>query len=300
MSDPLASAFFVVGPTAVGKSELAAALAQACGGEVIGADAFQVYRGLDLLSAKPSEALREAVPHHLIGTVGLEESYHVARYRQEALAAIGAVCARGKVPVICGGTGLYVRALTHGLAELPPGDPALREELAAQPLAALQERLAALDPEGARQVDLANPRRVIRALEVTLASGKPFSAFRQEWEGQEVAARGVLLERPREELYERVALRCRAMLEEGVLEEVRAVGDAIGPGAAQMIGWRELSAVLRGKMTREEALDAMTQATRRYVKRQATWFKRERWLTSLAAGEPGALSEMIRLQRERC
>jgi tRNA dimethylallyltransferase len=267
-------AIFILGPTAVGKSDLAVEFAERIGGEIVGADAFQVYAGLDVLSAKPAKALRKRVPHHLIGEVPLGESFSVAKYRVLAEERIVAITARGSVPIVCGGTGLYVRALTHGLAELPQADETLRAELAAKPLDELVARLHELDP--AARVDKKNPRRVIRALEVCLLTGRPFSSNRGEWQTPP-AVRGMIVTRERDDLHARIAARTEAMLEAGVIAviaEVAATGD-IGATASQMLGLREIQAHIAGRMGRAECIDAIALATRQYAKRQLTWFRRE-------------------------
>ena len=272
-----ASTFFLLGPTAVGKSELAVAFAERIGGEIVGADAFQIYDGLDVLSAKPSRELRARVPHHLIGEVPLSTPFDVAKYRALAAEHIASIAARGRVPIVCGGNGLYIRALTHGLADIPPGDAALRAELEKEPLPSLVARLRALDP--AVQVDEKNPRRVIRALEVCLLSGRPFSSHRTEWK-TEPQVRGIILTRPREELHARIAARTEAMFAEGVIAEVAST-PALGPTASEMLGLREIRAHIAGTMTRDECIAAIAQSTRQYAKRQLTWFRRERayaWL----------------------
>ena len=264
--------FYIVGPTAVGKSEVAAEIAVAIGGEVIGADAFQVYRGLDVLTAKPDSAALKRVPHHLIGEIPLTQSFDVAQYREIASARIAAIANRGRVPVIVGGTGLYVRALTHGLAALPPADEALRAQLGEQPLAALQQQLRELDPAGAVHIDLHNPRRVIRALEVCLLTGRPFSSFRLQSKPAH-PVRGVLLQRDRNALRERVTRRTEQMFAAGVVEEVRSVTE-ISPTAEQAIGFLEIRTLLSGKMDEAECRHRITLQTQQYAKRQMTWFRR--------------------------
>ena len=282
----------MLGPTAVGKSELAVALAERIDGEIVGADAYQIYAGFDILSAKPSAELRARVPHHLIGEIPLTEAFDVVQFRGLALARAREIAARGRIPIVCGGAGLYARALTHGLAETPPSDPALRANLQEQPLEELVTRLRALDP--ATTVDEKNPRRVIRALEVCILTGRPFSSFREEWE-KESAVRGVILTRSRESLNSRIAQRTAAMFREGVVEEVAAAGE-IGPTAAQMLGLREIRALLAGKISREECEARVAQATRQYAKRQLTWFRRERgyvWIDLDAEGDPLSAMEQI-------
>jgi len=287
-------AFFLAGPTAVGKTEAALAIAEACNGEIVGADAFQVYQGLDLLTAKPSPESLARVPHHLVGTVPLSEMFNVARYLESAQAALADIRRRGRLPIIVGGTGLYLRALTRGLSDIPPASDALRAEWASTPLPLLLERLATLDPEAAATIDTKNPRRVLRALEVCLITGKPFSSFRHEWERQP-QFQGVLLERAREELYERIDRRTQAMFAEGVVEEVRAAVAAggVGPTAGQVIGWREITALLRGETTQAEAIASIQQATRRYAKRQMTWFHREPMLVPVSLSGGSGIAQII-------
>ncbi len=280
MSPENSAPFFVIaGPTACGKSELAVRVAERCGGEIVGADAFQIYEGLDILTAKPARELRDRIPHHAIGSVPLTRRFDVAQFVALAHQRMSEIIARGKVAIVCGGTGLYVRALVRGLADLPGADAQLRARLEAQPFEALQSRLAELDPVAASQVDLNNPRRVIRALEVCLLTGRPFSSFRSEWEQAGSAIRGVVLQRERADLHQRIAGRTAAMFAAGVEEEVRAAGE-VGATAVQAIGYREIRELIAGKRTREDCVRAIEEATRQYAKRQMTWFRRE---TSLEA-----------------
>ncbi len=277
--------FFLLGPTAVGKSALAVQFAERIGGEIIGADAFQIYAGLDVLSAKPAAELRLRVPHHLIGEVPLTTRFDVAQWLARAKECITDITARGRVPIVCGGTGLYIRALTHGLAPLPGADAALRASLEKEPLPSLAERLRSLDP--ATTVDLRNPRRVIRALEVCILTGRPFSTFRSEWTG-DAAPRGVILSRPRDELHAAISARTEAMFSAGVIGEVASTGE-VGPTAAQMLGLAEIREHIAGRLTREQCIAAIALATRQYAKRQLTWFRRERafpWIDLSSFSDP--------------
>ncbi len=231
------------------------------------------------------------MPHHLIGEVPLAARFDVAQWLARARACIAHIVARGRVPIVCGGTGLYVRALTHGLAPLPGADAALRASLENEPLSTLAGRLRALDP--ASDVDLRNPRRVIRALEVCILTGRPFSSFRSEWSG-DTARRGVILTLPRDELHAAIGARTEAMFAAGVIEEVARAGE-IGPTAAQMLGLAEIRAHLAGKITRDECVESIALATRQYAKRQLTWFRKERdfeWLDLSITRDP--LVEMLR------
>jgi len=170
--------FFVVGPTATGKSELAADLAREVGGEIVSADAFQIYRGLDLLTAKPDATTLAKAPHHLVGTMSILDEMNAEKFRTLALSAISEIHSRGKFAIVAGGSGLYLKALTHGLSVVPPADPDLRAQLNELSLAELQKKLRELDPKS--DVDLKNRRRVVRAIEICLLSGKAASVQRKE------------------------------------------------------------------------------------------------------------------------
>lgn len=285
---------FIVGPTAVGKTELAAAVARRIDAEIISADAFQIYQGLDLLTAKPNAALLAQARHHLIGEVPRTENFDVAKFLALATARAREIAARGKRVLVVGGTGLYVRALTHGLSELPPSDPQLRAALEAASLLDLQERYAALDPAGALKIDDKNKRRLVRALEVCLLTGQPFSAFREEWAQPAKIGYGFLLIRDRTELSARSDARVVQMFKEGLPDQVRRAGE-IGATAAQVIGLREVQACLRGELSESAAITQIQQATRRYAKRQMTWFRRETMFVPLNLTElsTGAALEII-------
>jgi tRNA dimethylallyltransferase len=273
-SSPSLAPFFLLGPTAVGKSDLAADLARHCGGEIVGADAFQIYRGLDLLTAKPDAPTLARAPHHLIGEISPTETCDAARYAEMAGASIAEIATRGHRPIVVGGTGFYIRALTHGLPDLPAANAALRAELAAQPLVDLVARLAALDPESAAAIDRLNPRRVIRALEVCLLTGRPFSSFRAGRARPRIPLHGALLERDRADLAARIDARTEAMFAADVVEEVRAAGP-LSATAEQVIGLREIRELLAGRITRQECIRLIQARTRQYAKRQATWFARD-------------------------
>jgi tRNA dimethylallyltransferase len=268
-------AFFIVGPTATGKSELAADLAGEIGAEIVSADAFQIYRGLDLLTAKPDASTLAKAPHHLISTTPLHEEMNAEKYRRAATGLVEEINSRGKLAIVVGGSGLYIKALTHGLAPLPEADPRLREQLNAMSLDELRSRLAEVDPEAARTFDTKNRRRVVRALEICLLTRKPASAQRlRERASHSEPVTGVFVFRDREELYQRINQRVEAMFEQGVIKEVRAVG-VMGTTASQMIGFREIRELLDGKMSLMQCIAEIQQATRRYAKRQLTWFRRQ-------------------------
>ena len=274
-------AFFIVGPTATGKSELAADVAPEVGAEIVSADAFQIYRGLDLLTAKPDASTLAKAPHHLIGIVPLAEEMNAEKFRRLAWRAIDEINSRCKLAIVVGGSGLYIKALTHGLAPLPESDPKLREQLNAMSLDELRSRLAQLDPEAGRTIDTKNRRRVVRALEICLLTGKPVSEVVDPTGrgdpgrlGSTIPATGIFVFRDREELYQRINQRVEAMFERGVIEEARTAG-ATGATASQMIGLREIRELLDGKISLLQCIAEIQQATRRYAKRQLTWFRQQ-------------------------
>ena len=273
----LKDVFFIVGPTATGKSELAAEVAAALNAEIVSADAFQIYRGLDLLSAKPDAATLAKVPHHLIGKVPIAEEMNAEKFRTFARQAIGDLQSRGKSVIVVGGSGLYVKALTHGLSVASAADPDLRAQLNELSLADLQKKLRELDPNTV--VDLKNRRRVVRAIEICLLSGDPASKQRRGW-NEDVAANGVFIFRDRDDLYGRINRRVERMFESGVIEEVRGAG-GMSETASKMIGLREIRELLDGKMSPAQCVAAIQQATRRYAKRQLTWFRRQTNFESL-------------------
>jgi len=272
-------AFFIVGPTATGKTELAADLASEIDAELVSADAFQIYRGLELLTAKPDTSTLAKAPHHLIGTVALSEEMNVEKYRRAATRLVEEINSRRKLAIVVGGSGLYIKALTHGLASLPETDPRLREKLNAISLDELRSQLAELDAEAARTIDIKNRRRVVRALEICLLTGQAATEVvagvgDRGRPGPAIPATGVFVFRDREELYQRINQRVEAMFEQGVIEEVRAAR-LMSTTASQMIGFREIRELLDGKMSLMQCIAAIQQATRRYAKRQLTWFRRQ-------------------------
>ena len=270
----------IVGPTAVGKTELALRLVESLNGEIVSADSRLFYRGMDIGTAKPTPAELERVPHHLIDVADPDETWSLGLFQQRAREAIGAIHARGRLPFLVGGTGQYVRAVTRGWS--PPeveADPRLRAIL--EGLAAergrdwLYQRLSRLDPPAAGIIDPRNLRRTVRALEVILTTGRPFSDQR----GQEESTFDELilgLRRPRSELYARIDTRIETMFEEGLLEEVKSLlAKGYSPDLPSMsgIGYRECCRVLQGELSMAEAKALMRRSTRAFVRRQSNWFK---------------------------
>ncbi len=280
----LAPLVAILGPTASGKSALGVWLAERLGGEIVACDSTQLYRGFDIGTAKPSAAERRGIPHHLIDVLDPSEEATAGGYRQLALAVLEDLRRRGRLPIFTVGTGLYLRALLEGLAEAPQRSEELRERLRASaeehPAGYLHRVLKRLDPEAAQKIAPADEQKLIRAIEVCVLARKPVSevlqAGRQPLEGWRALKIGLMP--PREKLNERINARTDAMLEGGWLREVQALlerGLHHDAKPFDFIGYRELRGVLRGKIPVEEAREAIQQATRRYAKRQLTWFRKE-------------------------
>ena len=273
----------LMGATGVGKSALALDLAEARGTAIVSCDSMQVYRGLDIGTAKPSPAERARVVHHLIDCADIHEVYSAARWAADARAVIRAENAAGRVPLICGGTGLYLKALLSGLADIPPEDADVRRELAAElaavGVAAMHARLVAVDAATASRLHATDTQRILRALGVYRTTGRPLSVWHAEQapgEGEAVDCPVFVLELPRHALRRRLAERFAAMLDAGWLAEVRWLADQQLPDthpAMRAVGYRQLLDVVRGAMTLEEGMREGITATRRYAKRQDTWFR---------------------------
>jgi tRNA dimethylallyltransferase len=286
--------FFIVGPTAVGKSAMAAEVAEQLDAEIVNADAFQIYRGLDVLTGKPEARTQRRAPHHLLGSVPLSEAMSAGKFRVSALGTLAGIRSRGKNAIVVGGSGLYVKGLTDGFDDVPPPDPVLRAQLNELSLAQLVCQLQATNPELAVRVDLRNRRRVMRALEIA-SSGKNRPS--REWNGvaaagigsveisavetgaatREARAQsegGILLIRDRDDLYGRINDRVYAMFRADVEEEARGLTE-IGSTAAHALGLRQLQRFIAGEISRDECIAQIQQATRRYAKRQLTWFRHQ-------------------------
>jgi len=272
----------IVGPTAVGKTELAIQLAEKLNGEIVSADSRLFYRGLDIGTAKPTREERARMPHHLIDVAAPDETWSLALFQQKARAIIADIYVRGKLPFLVGGTGQYITAVTQGWTppEVFPNEK-LRDELGKMKNELggqwLYDRLKMLDPEAAESIDARNVRRTIRALEVIFTTGRKFSEQRGQSESPyQLITIG--LTRPRPELYQRVDARIEAMFARGFLDEVRALldqGYAPSLPSLSAIGYREAVAVLQNKMTLDEAITQMKRLTRVFVRRQSNWFKLE-------------------------
>ena len=276
--------FYICGPTASGKSALALETAVRLDGEIVNADAFQLYRGLEIVSAAPPVSERGTVPHHLYGVLDPAAAADAGAYHRLAMPVIAEIQSRGKTPVIVGGSGLYLKFLTHGPAPLPVGDDSLRAELDACPLDELVARLRALDPVEAARTALQNRRFVSRALEICLLTGQKASDLRDQWESKtrEISSslRGIVIQRTRVDLHARIAARTRWMLDNGAVEEVASL-TTYSANLEKAIGFREIRALIAGETDRVTCEELINAATRQYAKRQETWFRREKWLEML-------------------
>lgn len=272
---------YVCGPTASGKTALAIELARQTHGEIVNADAFQLYRGLEVISAAPSLEERLEVPHHLYGVLSAEQSADAGTYMRMALPVIEEIQSRGKTPIVTGGSGLYLKFLTHGPAPLPQGDAQMRAEMDRWSLEQLVAELKRLDPVEAERTALQNRRFVARAVEICWLTGQKASELRDGWlaktQAVESRLRGLVIQRPRAVLHERIGLRTKQMLAHGAVAEVAAIGDVSG-NCEKAIGFREIQQLLAGEISLETCEEKINAATRQYAKRQETWFRRETWL----------------------
>ncbi len=288
----------LAGPTAVGKSEIALRLAEQLGGEIISADSMQVYRGLDIGTAKPAPADRARVPHHLIDICDLTGAFDAAQFARLAHRAVAEIQSHGRVPVLCGGTGLYFKAFLEGLGEAPPADATLRAELEAAPLENLLAELRERDPAAYERIDKKNPRRVIRAVEVIRLTGKPFSAQQSRWgetpgepQGQnetsgsrgrsphQSMSRVFCFTRSSADLHARINVRVDAMFGRGLVDETRELlkhGLTENKTAMQAIGYRQVVEHLRGERSLPETIELVKIRTRQFAKRQLTWFRAQK------------------------
>ncbi len=295
----------VVGPTASGKTALAVALAKQFNGEVVSADSMQIYRKLNIGTAKPTEEEMQGVPHHMLDVADPGESYSVSRYEKEATACVEDILSRGKLPILCGGTGLYVDALIRGGGFLESGvDSGLRAQLEgewdAQGGEAMLERLASFDPDSAARLHLNDKKRIIRAVEVYLQTGITITEHNARTAARPPRYDAVMIglrTEPRQILYSRIDRRVTRMLEAGLEQEAQQLlesGDLAGT-AAQAIGYKEMLAYFRGEATLEQAADLIRQKSRNYAKRQLTWFQRDSRVHWITYNQPESEVEVFRI-----
>ena len=287
----------LVGPTAVGKTDLSLALAECLSAEIVSIDSMLVYRGMDVGTAKPSGAERARVPHHMIDVAEPSEVFSVARFQEAARLVLRQTGERGREALLVGGSGLYFRAIVDEL-EFPGTDRDTRSELERQAAALgperLYARLASMDPVAAARIEPGNARRIVRALEVPALTGRPFSSFADAWDRYDPdAVRAAGLRMSRERLIERIRARVRAMLDDGWIDEVRSLVDAGFGGwltSTQAIGYAELARHLRGEMTLEHAVEATVKRTTNLARRQMAWFRRDPRIRWFDVDERGPMS----------
>lgn len=275
--------YALTGPTGVGKTALSLAVAEVLGAEIVSCDSRQVFRQLDIGTAKPSHADRQRVPHHFIDERSLDEPWSAGQFAEDAEARIRDVHARGAEALVVGGSTLYLHALAHGLAALPEPDLAIREELnavvaSAEGRVALYAELQRADPEAAATLDPSKSQRLVRFVEIYRATGRPASSYWKDVVPPAFDVRVVVLDRPRDELYARINRRVDAMLDAGLMDEARDLHEAgysrDEVPALRTIGYQEPLAVLAGELSYDEMVERLKRNTRRYAKRQLTWFRR--------------------------
>ena len=293
----------VCGPTGIGKTTLSIHLAEHFGGEIVGADSMQIYRHMDIGTAKPTPAERARIPHHMIDTADPDDAYDAARYSAEARQCIDQIHDRGKLPFVVGGTGLYIRALLHGLCDAQPADPIIRERLRAKASddggKALYDRLKACDPSTARRIHPNDTYRIIRSLEIFEVTGKPMSAYqhRHQFAENPFHVLKIGLHMDREALYERIDFRVEQMITDGLLFEVsRLLQMGYGPDLKPMqsLGYRHMVDYISNNIEWEEAVRTMKRDTRRYAKRQLTWFRADGAIQWHGLWQEDAVSSLIR------
>jgi tRNA dimethylallyltransferase len=295
-------AIYLAGPTASGKSAAAILVAERLNGEIISVDSMQVYRGMDIGTAKATPQERARVRHHLIDIAEPSDGFDAAHFLALAQPVEAEIRARGRLPIFCGGTGLYFKALIAGIGESPASDPELRLQLEATPLPALLDELAKSDPETFARIDRSNPRRVIRAVEVIRTSGCPFSAQRSNWKQGAPAGLWIGLARERTDLNRRINDRVESMFATGLVEETRELlkrGLAQNRTAMQAIGYRQVVEHLRGERDLRTTVDLVKQKSRQYAKRQMTWFRHQldlQWIEVTADTVPGQIASEILLR----
>lgn len=272
---------FLVGPTCVGKSSAAIELAARVNAEVVSCDSMQVYRGMDIGTAKPTPKERDVVPHHMINIIDLNQEYNVARYVKDAGEVVSSIQERHKMPLVVGGTGLYVRALIDGLFIGPEADKVIRDRL--EGMDSLYGELQRVDPVSSARIKPQDKRRIIRALEVYYITGKPISSLQTQWDKRkDVIIIG--LNRDRRDLYNRIDERVEKMFQDGFIDEVRRLsGEGLiqNKTASQALGYKEILEYLGGRHTLDGTVDLIKKNTRHFAKRQLTWFRKDdrvRWI----------------------
>lgn len=289
----------IVGPTAVGKTDLCVRLAQHFDAEVISSDSRQLYKEMQVGTARPTLQEMQGVKHHFIGSHSVNELYSAGDFERDVDRLLGTYFQQKDMAILSGGTGLFVRAVLHGLDDMPSAPEELRaglmRRLETQGLEVLQKELMARDPAACRDMDMQNPQRVVRALEVCISTGKPFSQFRvKEPKTHDYNLIKIGLERPREKLYDRINRRVDLMLEQGLVEEVRSLLPFENKNALQTVGYKEVFGYLHGEYDYPAMTELLKRNTRRYAKRQMTWFKNQDTFQWFHAEDEAGITEYIR------
>ena len=289
-------ALYIVGPTGSGKSSLASLIAKSLNAEIVNADAFQLYKRIDVITAAPNSNELSRAPHHLYGVLDLDQESNAGKYSSLAKDKIKEIQNNQKLPIVTGGSGLYIKSLTHGLLDLPPVDETLRQDLEKLSIEELVQKLIKIDPEGALNMNLKNKRYVIRALEISIQCGQPMSQIKNAWKQKTTSFNGLIIERPREELYQRIDSRVIEMFNCGAVEEIKALPKNLSETAKKAIGIGEIQKYLNGEISLEESISTIQKHSRNYAKRQITWFKRESGFQKIclnANDDPSSSTEKI-------
>ena len=300
-SDSTAILIVITGPTAVGKTLLSTELAKTLSAEIISADSRQFYREMKIGTARPSDDLLQLVPHHFIGHLSVRDYYNVSRYETDVLSKLDQIFQKSSCVLLVGGSGLYINAVCHGIDELPDPDDTLREQLKElyrkEGLQGLQKKLNELDPVYFQQVDQSNPKRLLRAIEVCLTTGLTYTALRKNQpKPRNFRIIKVGLQRDRDDLNQRINNRVEDMMQEGLLEEVKELLPYRNLNALNTVGYRELFDYLDGKYSLDEAVEKIKTNTRRFAKRQMTWFRKDREITWFHPDDVHLIHKLIQQQ----
>lgn len=296
--DKPADILFIAGPTASGKSELAVQLAKMINAEIVSADAYQVYQGLEILTAAPMAGHVDGVPYHMTGIIPVSQEWNASDHYHMASGIIKQIHRRSKIAIVVGGSGLYLKFLTHGISNAPPGDAGLRESFASRTLEDLYAELKMRDPDGAALTSPSNRRYVERNLEIVITGGKPLSYWRSNWQ-REPSGPGWVMDWQVDQLDERIARRAEIMMQQGVLQEVSGLGEC-SVTAERTLGLLQARACLKGEIGMAEFAGQLSLVTRQYAKRQRTWLRREKWLNKLKVDSFCSFYELATQVKEFC
>lgn len=291
----------ITGPTCVGKTLLSIEIARTFSAEILSADSRQFYREMKIGTARPSDDILSVVPHHFIGHLSIRDHYNVSRFETDVITALPGIFKRSSVALLVGGSGLYINAVCHGIDELPDPDDATRRQLKEvyleEGIIGLQRRLKDLDPLYFKEVDRSNPNRMLRAIEVCMTTGRTFSELRKNKPvKRDFRIIKVGLQRDREDLNGRINMRVEGMMEEGLLEEVRNLLPYRDLNALNTVGYKELFAYLDGKCSLGQAVEKIKTSTRRFAKRQMTWFRKDREINWFHPGGPREIVDFLKRQ----